>query len=124
MTEPPRTAIRALHRRPEAAITDANRSALAASGPDVALVKALGRRIIARAKSDGDRDTLVGALMNRYRLSTEEGVVLMCLAEALLRVPDSDTANALIRDKIAGRHWTGNGDDSSSLLIDLSAFGL
>ena len=124
MTQPPRTAIRALHRQSEAAITDANRCALAASGPDVKTVKALGHRIITRAKSSGDPDTLVGSLMNRYRLSTEEGVVLMCLAEALLRVPDNDTANALIRDKIAGRHWTGNDEDSSSFLIDLSAFGL
>ncbi len=121
---PSRTAIRALHRQAETAITKANLQALAAGGPDIASVKALGRRVIAQAKGDGERDTLVGALMNRYRLSSEEGVVLMCLAEALLRVPDSDTANALIRDKIAGRHWTGSDKESTSLLVDLSAYGL
>lgn len=124
MTHPPRTAIRALHRQSEAAITASSLAALAATGPDVATVKALGRKVIARAKADGERDTLVGALMNKYRLSTEEGVVLMCLAEALLRVPDSDTANALIRDKIAGRHWTETEGDSGSFLVELSAFGL
>ncbi len=120
----PRTAIRALHRQSAEAITAANLSALAASGPDVASVRLLGTEIITRAKAQGDRATLVGALMNKYRLSTEEGVVLMCLAEALLRVPDSDTANALIRDKIAGRHWTDSNTDSASLLVDLSAYGL
>src|SRR3546814_4078025 len=62
--------------------------------------------------------------MNRYRLSTEEGVVLMCLAEALLRVPDNATANALIRDKIAGRHWAEGDDDDSPLIVALSARGL
>ncbi|MEQ1687955.1 MAG: proline dehydrogenase family protein, partial [Sphingopyxis sp.] len=137
MTHPPRenmrNAIRALHRQSEGAITAANLAALSASGPDIATVKALGRAIITRAKERGVRDTLVGALMNKYRLSTEEGVVLMCLAEALLRVPDSDTANALIRDKIAGRHWTGGdqgGDTqaseagSGSMLVELSAYGL
>jgi RHH-type proline utilization regulon transcriptional repressor/proline dehydrogenase/delta 1-pyrroline-5-carboxylate dehydrogenase len=126
MNHPPRSAIRALARQTEQAITTSSLAALAASGPDVAKVKAIGRRIIGIAKSEGERDTLVGALMNKYRLSTEEGVVLMCLAEALLRVPDSDTANALIRDKIAGRHWTDDGDDGhgGSFLIQMSAFGL
>lgn len=119
-----RTAIRALARISEADIVAANLAALAASGPDVATVKALGRRIITAAKADGERDSLVGALMNKYRLSTEEGVVLMCLAEALLRVPDSDTANALIRDKIAGRSWTEQDGESGSLLVELSAVGL
>ncbi len=124
MTALPRTSIAALALLNEASVTSANRAALAAGGPDIATVKGLGRRLIAHAKNDGDRDTLVGALMNRYRLSTEEGVVLMCLAEALLRVPDSDTANALIRDKIAGRHWSAKDSESGSLLVDLSAFGL
>jgi RHH-type proline utilization regulon transcriptional repressor/proline dehydrogenase/delta 1-pyrroline-5-carboxylate dehydrogenase len=123
ISHPPRTAIRALHRQPEPAIVASNLAALAAAGPDVAAVKTLGRRIIAAAKAEGERDTLVGALMNKYRLSTEEGVVLMCLAEALLRVPDSDTANALIRDKIAGRHWA-DGESGDSFLIQLSGFGL
>lgn len=126
MNHPPRTAIRALARQTEQTLTTSNLAALAAAGPDVMTVKSLGRRIIGLAKSEGERDTLVGALMNKYRLSTEEGVVLMCLAEALLRVPDSDTANALIRDKIAGRHWTDDGDDGQggSFLIQMSAFGL
>src|SRR3546814_4180362 len=80
--------------------------------------------LIRKAKADGERETLVAQLMNRYRLSTEEGVVLMCLAEALLRVPDNATANALIRDKIAGRQWAEGDDDDSPLVVALSARGL
>ncbi len=95
-----------------------------ASFPSVADVKTLGRTIISRAKSDGRADTLVDSFMQRFSLSTEEGVVLMCLAEALLRVPDATTANALIDDKISGRVWHKDGHESGSLLVDLSAWGL
>ena len=127
MTPPPldRTAIRALADTGEADCVAKLRAALAVGGPDVASVKAHGLALIRRAKDEGERETLVAQLMNRYRLSTEEGVVLMCLAEALLRIPDSATANALIRDKIAGRHWTGGEDaDASPLIVELSARGL
>ena len=123
MSTPQKDAIRALHACGEPALTTANLAARAAAGPDIAAAKALGRRIIVEARRAGEGDTLVSQLMNRYRLSTEEGVVLMCLAEALLRVPDSETANALIRDKIAGRHWT-EGEKSGSMLVDMSAWGL
>ena len=43
--------------------------------------------------------------MHEYGLSSEEGVILMCIAEALLRIPDAETADALIAEKIAGGHW-------------------
>jgi RHH-type transcriptional regulator, proline utilization regulon repressor / proline dehydrogenase / delta 1-pyrroline-5-carboxylate dehydrogenase len=120
-----RDVIRQLASAGEAECVAALRAALAAGGPDVATVKAHGLALIRRAKAEGERETLVAQLMNRYRLSTEEGVVLMCLAEALLRIPDSATANALIRDKIAGRHWTGGEDaDASPLIVELSARGL
>ena len=120
-----RRAIRALADMAEADCVDALRAMLAAAGPAVADVEAHGLKLIRHAKQAGERETLVAQLMNRYRLSTEEGVVLMCLAEALLRIPDSATANALIRDKIAGRHWTGGEDaDDSPLIVELSARGL
>src|SRR5215510_10742347 len=45
------------------------------------------------------------AFLRRFSLSTREGIVLMCLAEALLRIPDAQTADALIRDKLAGGRW-------------------
>ncbi|PZQ20745.1 MAG: bifunctional proline dehydrogenase/L-glutamate gamma-semialdehyde dehydrogenase PutA [Sphingopyxis macrogoltabida] len=125
MTQPTdRAAIRALARRPEADIVAQLRVDLARSPAGVAATTARGLDLIRKAKADGERETLVAQLMNRYRLSTEEGVVLMCLAEALLRVPDSATANALIRDKIAGRHWADGEDEDSPLIVALSARGL
>ena len=64
-----------------------------------AVAIALRQMVEAINKSDID------AFTQEYALSSEEGVVLMCLAEALLRVPDADTQDRLIRDKIAGRAW-------------------
>lgn len=129
MTQPnDRAAIRAplrlLARRSETDIVAELRAALATSSASIEAVTRRGLDLIRRAKADGDRETLVAQLMNRYRLSTEEGVVLMCLAEALLRVPDSATANALIRDKIAGRQWKDGEDEDSPLIVALSARGL
>ncbi len=125
MTRPAdRAAIRALARRSETDIVADLRVELARSPATVAATTERGLALIRKAKAEGDRETLVAQLMNRYRLSTEEGVVLMCLAEALLRVPDSATANALIRDKIAGRHWREGEDEDSPLIVALSARGL
>lgn len=119
-----RTAIRALARRSEVDLVADLRANLMRSPASVDAVTRRGLALIHKAKAAGERETLVAQLMNRYRLSTEEGVVLMCLAEALLRVPDSATANALIRDKIAGRRWNEGDDDDSPLIVALSARGL
>lgn len=59
-----------------------------------------------------------------YGLSTEEGVALMCLAEAMLRVPDSFTVNELIRDKITPHDWAEHIGDSGSILVNASTWGL
>jgi hypothetical protein len=56
-------------------------------------------------KNASGRAGLVQGLLQEYALSSQEGVALMCLAEALLRIPDADTRNALIRDKIAHGQW-------------------
>ncbi|QIB67259.1 bifunctional proline dehydrogenase/L-glutamate gamma-semialdehyde dehydrogenase PutA [Kineobactrum salinum] len=66
----------------------------------------------------------VDALLQEYALSTEEGVVLMCLAEALLRVPDRLTVDRLIRDKLADGNWSAHLGNSESLFVNASAWGL
>ncbi len=66
----------------------------------------------------------VDALLNEYSLSTAEGVVLMCLAEALLRVPDKHTQEELIRDKLSKGEWTPHLGNSDSLFVNASAWGL
>lgn len=66
----------------------------------------------------------IQGLLNQYALSTTEGVVLMCLAEALLRVPDSTTADRLIRDRLASGDWASHIGGSDSLFVNSSAWGL
>ncbi|NVJ50138.1 MAG: bifunctional proline dehydrogenase/L-glutamate gamma-semialdehyde dehydrogenase PutA [Gammaproteobacteria bacterium] len=66
----------------------------------------------------------VDALLNEYSLSTEEGVVLMCLAEALLRVPDKKTQDELIRDKLSKGQWTPHLGASDSIFVNASSWGL
>ena len=64
------------------------------------------------------------AFMREYDLSSEEGVVLMCLAEALLRIPDSDTAEKLISDKLSDANWEAHLGRSDSLFVNASTWGL
>jgi RHH-type proline utilization regulon transcriptional repressor/proline dehydrogenase/delta 1-pyrroline-5-carboxylate dehydrogenase len=66
----------------------------------------------------------VDAFLQQYGLDTEEGIALMCLAEALLRVPDAATADALIRDKIGTIEWGEHLGESSSTFVNAATFSL
>ncbi len=66
----------------------------------------------------------VQALVQEYALSSQEGVALMCLAEALLRIPDTATRDALIRDKIAGGDWSAHLGDGRSMFVNAATWGL
>jgi RHH-type transcriptional regulator, proline utilization regulon repressor / proline dehydrogenase / delta 1-pyrroline-5-carboxylate dehydrogenase len=66
----------------------------------------------------------IDALMHEYALSTPEGVALMCLAEALLRIPDAGTVDRLIRDKLAPADWASHLGQSTSLLVNASTWAL
>ncbi|MCK8044352.1 bifunctional proline dehydrogenase/L-glutamate gamma-semialdehyde dehydrogenase PutA [Shewanella sp. 1CM18E] len=66
----------------------------------------------------------VDAFLQQYSLETNEGIILMCLAEALLRIPDSDTADALIEDKLSGAKWDEHIKKSNSILVNASTWGL
>ena len=65
---------------------------------------ALARRLVERLRAKRQGGGVEG-LIHEYSLASEEGVALMCLAEALLRIPDDETRDALIRDKIGGGDW-------------------
>jgi RHH-type proline utilization regulon transcriptional repressor/proline dehydrogenase/delta 1-pyrroline-5-carboxylate dehydrogenase len=66
----------------------------------------------------------IDAFMNEFELSSREGVVLMCLAEALLRVPDAETVDKLIKDKIAEADWQAHLGHSDSLFVNASTWAL
>jgi RHH-type transcriptional regulator, proline utilization regulon repressor / proline dehydrogenase / delta 1-pyrroline-5-carboxylate dehydrogenase len=66
----------------------------------------------------------VDAFLQQYSLETHEGIILMCLAEALLRIPDAETADALIEDKLSGAKWDAHLKQSDSVLVNASTWGL
>lgn len=95
------------------------------------LSEAMRARVTERARKlvQGVREHRVAksgldAFLRQYDLSTQEGVILMCLAEALLRIPDDDTADRLIADKIAAGDWSSHLTDGQSLFVNASTWGL
>ncbi|HEX3672939.1 MAG TPA: proline dehydrogenase family protein, partial [Rhizomicrobium sp.] len=89
-----------------------------------AATEALARDLVRRIRETRGEHGSVDALMQEYALSSQEGVVLMCLAEALLRVPDAATADRLIRDKIGSGNWSSHKGKSDSLFVNASTFAL
>ena len=97
----------------EAELGAANRAAICTRGAD------LVRRI-----RDQSSPGLMETFLAEYGLSTQEGIALMCLAEALLRVPDAETIDALIEDKIAPSDWGRHMGHSTSPLVNASTWAL
>ena len=82
----------------------------------------LAARLIAGARER--KASGIDAFLHAYGLATEEGIALMCLAEALLRVPDHATADALIRDKLGEIDWSDHLGESSSTFVNAATFSL
>ena len=118
-----RTAIRAANLADEAAVVprlveaaglgEAERQAISKQAQD--LVDAV------RAEPPG---SMLEGFLAEYSLSSQEGIALMCLAEALLRIPDDRTADALIEDKLADSHWLEHFHGDNPALVNVSALAL
>ncbi|EMY45489.1 bifunctional proline dehydrogenase/L-glutamate gamma-semialdehyde dehydrogenase PutA [Glaesserella parasuis] len=87
-------------------------------------IKTLTKKLVEKVRNARQKASGVDALMHEFSLSSEEGVALMCLAEALLRIPDKATADKLIRDKIAKGDWRSHVGNSPSLFVNAAAWGL
>ncbi len=124
---PLRQAITAAYRLPEpealAPLLAQARLPAALSADVQALALRLARGLRER-KSAGGRAGLVQGLLQEFALSSQEGVALMCLAEALLRIPDAATRDALIRDKISHGDWEPHLGKSPSLFVNAATWGL
>ncbi|MBY8822836.1 trifunctional transcriptional regulator/proline dehydrogenase/L-glutamate gamma-semialdehyde dehydrogenase [Sphingomonas colocasiae] len=118
-----RQAITAVYRRPEPDCVAPLLAAATLPEETRNAARETARRLITalRAKHKG---TGVEGLVQEYSLSSEEGVALMCLAEALLRIPDSATRDALIRDKIADGDWKSHLGGGRSLFVNAATWGL
>ncbi|MCC5984623.1 MAG: bifunctional proline dehydrogenase/L-glutamate gamma-semialdehyde dehydrogenase PutA [Rhodobacteraceae bacterium] len=107
----------------EAAILRAARAAAALDDSARARIAAEAAEYVRRIRS-ASSPGLMEVFLAEYGLSTEEGIALMCLAEALLRVPDAGTMDALIEDKIAPSDWGRHLGHSSSSLVNASTWAL
>ncbi|MEO7323681.1 MAG: bifunctional proline dehydrogenase/L-glutamate gamma-semialdehyde dehydrogenase PutA [Dokdonella sp.] len=97
-------------------------AALPAAELDLVLARASD--LVARVRARASEQSAVESFMRQYDLSSEEGVLLMCVAEALLRIPDSATADKLIRDKLGEANWKKHIGGSASVLVNASTWGL
>ena len=89
-----------------------------------ARVAARARRLVEVIRAERLRASGIDAFMHEYELSSREGVALMCLAEALLRIPDEETRDALIRDKIGKADWSRHAGQSPSVFVNASTWAL
>src|SRR5580658_8509371 len=120
---PLRAAITAAYRRPEPECVAPLLELAAAHSDEAQRIEALARSLVARLRAK-TRSSGVEGLIYEYSLSSQEGVALMCLAEALLRIPDSATRDALIRDKLSPGDWRAHVGQSPSLFVNAATWGL
>jgi RHH-type proline utilization regulon transcriptional repressor/proline dehydrogenase/delta 1-pyrroline-5-carboxylate dehydrogenase len=121
---PLRKAISAAFLADEEATVDGLIGRARLSPAECAATEKLARYLVQRIRDTRSEHGSVDALMQEYALSSQEGVVLMCLAEALLRVPDAATADRLIRDKIGSADWSRHKGKSDSAFVNASTFAL
>ncbi|MBZ4040038.1 bifunctional proline dehydrogenase/L-glutamate gamma-semialdehyde dehydrogenase PutA [Novilysobacter selenitireducens] len=120
----PRAAITAGWVRDEAAHVRAQINQARLPEADRAAVQAMAADLVARVRARARHQGAIEAFMRQYDLGSEEGVLLMCVAEALLRIPDQDTADKLIRDKLGDADWKRHMGQSDSVLVNASTWGL
>ncbi len=122
-----RAAITAVTRRPEPELVPMLLEQARLPEPMTQATQQLALRLadqLRRTKSVGGRAGVVQGLLQEFSLSSQEGVALMCLAEALLRIPDKATRDALIRDKISTGDWKPHLGNSPSLFVNAATWGL
>ncbi|MEM9621231.1 MAG: bifunctional proline dehydrogenase/L-glutamate gamma-semialdehyde dehydrogenase PutA [Pseudomonadota bacterium] len=81
-------------------------------------------QLVAQARHPRHTKPLLDTFLGEYGLSNSEGIALMCLAESLLRVPDWDTADLLIADKLGSADWAEHAGNADSLLVNASTWAL
>jgi RHH-type proline utilization regulon transcriptional repressor/proline dehydrogenase/delta 1-pyrroline-5-carboxylate dehydrogenase len=115
--------MRTLHRAPESEVLQPLLNRAASTPDERGRIVARAGGLLAdlrRAQSSG----WVNQFLNEYRLNTQEGIALLALAEAFLRVPDPETADALIADKLGDANWKAHSGKSHSTLVNSATWGL
>ncbi|MFN4273007.1 MAG: bifunctional proline dehydrogenase/L-glutamate gamma-semialdehyde dehydrogenase PutA [Aliihoeflea sp.] len=118
-----RTAIRRHYLTDEESALKALAKAASLGTEQRAAISSVAADLVRKVRGSSE-PKLMEAFLGEYGLSTQEGVALMCLAEALLRVPDAETVDDLIRDKIAPHDWSAHSGSSSSIFVNASTWAL
>ncbi|MBM3532379.1 MAG: bifunctional proline dehydrogenase/L-glutamate gamma-semialdehyde dehydrogenase PutA [Alphaproteobacteria bacterium] len=118
-----RSKLQALYRADETQVIEALLNEAALTPEQMREVARTARVLVEEVRKQRTSGGL-DAFLHEYALSSREGVVLMCLAEALLRIPDAETADRLIRDKIGGADWESHLGESDSLFVNASTWAL
>jgi RHH-type proline utilization regulon transcriptional repressor/proline dehydrogenase/delta 1-pyrroline-5-carboxylate dehydrogenase len=121
---PLRAAITAVYRRDERGAVQWLLAQVQSNATWTEATQKLARKLVQAVRTKRTRSSGVDALMHEFSLSSEEGVALMCLAEALLRIPDHQTADRLIADKISKGDWRKHLGESPSLFVNAATWGL
>jgi len=87
-------------------------------------IQTTAAQLVSAVRKNAKTDGGIEAFLQQYYLSSSEGVLLMCVAEALLRIPDADTADRLIADKITSAEWKDHLGFSDSLFVNALTWGL
>ncbi len=120
---PLRRAITAAYRVPEPECVPPLVKLATANADEATRIRKVARDLVVKLRAK-TRSSGVEGLIHEYSLSSQEGVALMCLAEALLRIPDAATRDALIRDKLSPGDWRAHVGQSPSLFVNAATWGL
>ena len=120
----PRARLPRLYRADETQVVEALLAEAALSPEQMRQVTLTARALVQEVRKGRVGAGGLDAFLHEYALSSREGVVLMCLAEALLRIPDAETADRLIRDKIGSADWDTHLGQSDSLFVNASTWAL
>ncbi len=117
-----RKTLRLAYRPDENAIVRTRLAEAKLSGPQQGEAAAIARTLVKAVR--GHKAAGLDAFLQAYDLGSDEGIALMCLAEALLRIPDAETADDLIADKLSGPDWAEKMGDSRSTFVNAATFSL
>ena len=117
-----RTALRLAYRPAEDAVVEERLQQAKLTKAQAGEATAIARTLVKAVR--GHKAAGLDAFLQAYDLGSDEGIALMCLAEALLRIPDAETADELIADKLSGPDWAEKLGDSRSTFVNAATFSL
>jgi RHH-type proline utilization regulon transcriptional repressor/proline dehydrogenase/delta 1-pyrroline-5-carboxylate dehydrogenase len=121
---PLRGAVREAYRADETAAVERILAAAELPADSLDRIAERARQLVSAVRKARVGKGGIDAFLHEYALSSQEGIALMCLAEALLRIPDAETVDRLIRDKIAPADWETHLGRSDSLFVNASTWAL